>query len=94
MHLLKDCGVLGGIVPFESEGVDVAVGGVGYRDHLVQVGWDADELWQVGLIHGTGGFAVMEIGPVGVVVQRSNAGHGGDVAVVSGLPGFFGGVTL
>jgi hypothetical protein len=28
LHLVEDCGVLGGIVPFEGEGVWVAIGGV------------------------------------------------------------------
>ena len=61
--------MLGFVVPLEGEGVGVAIDGVGDGDHLVEIRGEAGELGQIGLVHGAGGFAVMQIGAVGVVVE-------------------------
>ncbi len=57
------------IVPLEREGMGVAIDGVGYRDHLVQLRGQAGEFGQIGLSHCAGRLAVMQIGAGGIVVQ-------------------------
>ena len=44
LHFLKYGCMLGGVVPLQREGVHVAIGGVGYGDHLMEIRGDANEL--------------------------------------------------
>jgi hypothetical protein len=57
------------VVPFEVEEMRVAIDGVGYGDHLVKIGRDACKFGQILLSHRADGFAVMKVGPVGIVVE-------------------------
>jgi hypothetical protein len=68
------------VVPVEGEGVGVAVDGVRYCDHLVEIRGEAGELGQIGLGHGAGRLAMMQIGAAGVVVQGCCPGDRGDIA--------------
>jgi hypothetical protein len=73
LHLVEDGCVQGGIVPFQGEGVGIAIGCVRDGDHLVKVLRETGELGKVRVGHGAGGLAAMKIGPVWVVVQGSGA---------------------
>ena len=73
MHLVEDGCVQGGIVPFQGEGVGIAIGCVRDGDHLVKVLRETGELGKVRVGHGAGGLAAMKIGSVWVVVQGSGA---------------------
>ena len=91
LHPGEDRCVLSGVLPFEGEGVRISIGRIGDGDHLVQILGDAGELGKILFGYGAGGFAVMKVGTVRVVVERAGAGDG--VGVVRSL-GFFGGVAL
>jgi len=82
------------VIPIEREWVWVAIDGVGYGDHLVQVRRQACELGQVGLVHGAGGFAVMQVRAAGVVVQRTDAADRTRVCTAARTPGLRGCVAL
>lgn len=51
--------MLGGIVPFESEGMGIAIGCIRDGDHLVQVLRETGELRKVGVGHRAGWLAAM-----------------------------------
>jgi hypothetical protein len=95
LHLLEDRLMLRFVVPVEREGVGVAIDGVRYCNHLVEIRGQACELWQVSLGHGAGRFAVVKIGAGGIVVQGTYTADScrGDVAA-AGFVGVCGGVTL
>jgi hypothetical protein len=67
------------VVPLEGEWVGIAVDGVGDGYGLMQVGGNPFEGREVGVRHGAGGFAVVEIGAVGVSVEVAYAGDGAGV---------------
>jgi hypothetical protein len=92
LELLEDGLMLGLVVPGQGEGVGVAVDGVGYGDGLMEVGGNSFEGREFGLGHGAGGFAAMEIGAVGVVVEVAYEGDG--VAVGGDVLGVFNGAVF
>jgi hypothetical protein len=57
------------VVPFQSEGMWVAIGGVRDGDHLVQICGQAGEFGEIGFGHSAGGLTAMEIRAAGIVVQ-------------------------
>jgi hypothetical protein len=87
--------MLGFVIPLEGEGVRVAIDGVGYGDHLMEIRWNACELGQVLLGHGAGGLAVVKTGPIGIVVQGFDAATSSDIVCrAASFPGVFGCVAL
>jgi hypothetical protein len=86
LHLFEYFFVLRLIVPIENKWMWVAIGGVRDCDHLVQIRREACEFRQIGFGHGAGGFAVVKIRTVRVIVERPHTGDG--PVVVSSVAGF------
>ena len=83
------------VVPGERERMRIAVDGIGDRDHLMQIWRQACEFWQVGLGHGTGRFAMVQVWAVWIVVQRSYTTDGSYVVCRAvGFPCFFRSMAL
>ena len=82
------------VVPGKGEGMRIAIDGVGDSDHLVEIGWETGELGEIGLVHGAGGLAVMEVGAAGIVVERANCGDSGDAGGYAGTLCVCGGVAF
>jgi len=75
------------VIPLEGERVGVAVDGIGDSYGLMQVRGNSFEGRELGLGHCAGGFAVVQIGAVGVGVEVA---HAGDCAGVGGAGGVLG----